>query len=409
MKALLRRRPGWVLLACIGLVALGLRGPIVAIAPAVGVLRRELGMSSAEAGLLTSIPVLCFALAAPLAALVIKRFGAELAITLTLLGVLVGVCVRSAGGAGVAMLGTVLIGLAITLGNITVPLIIRRDFPRHRHATATGVYTAALNIGSMLTSLLTAPLAGALGWRLALAASAVFIVAGAVSWVAAIGPRLALRASAPEQPHASGRPRLPGGRWIVAGLTAGFAGQAFAYYGVTAWLPTYLSEVTDMTAVQAGAGSSLFQVLAIVGGLGVPLAARRLRTATIAVVLGILWAAVPLGLLFVPGLWWLWTVAGGIAQGGGITTIFIGIIEFAHDNAAAGRISAVVQGVGYGFGALSATVVGFVHTVAGSWPAPLLVILAAVLAFAGCTTFSVRSIARRAGRERAGVPQPAGS
>lgn len=70
------------------------------------------------------------------------------------------------------MVGTVLIGVAITIGNIAVPLIIRRDFAPRRQATAMGVYTAALNIGSFLTSVITAPLADLLGWRLSLAASA---------------------------------------------------------------------------------------------------------------------------------------------------------------------------------------------------------------------------------------------
>jgi hypothetical protein len=52
----------------------------------------------------------------------------EFAITLTLLGVLAGVVVRSAGGGALVMLGTVILGVAITIGNIVVPLIIRRDF-----------------------------------------------------------------------------------------------------------------------------------------------------------------------------------------------------------------------------------------------------------------------------------------
>ena len=114
-----------------------------------------------ELGLLTGIPVLCFALAAPLASLAGRKLGAEVAITLTLLGVLLGVVVRSAGGGALVMLGTVILGVAITIGNIAVPLIIRRDFSPARQGTAMGIYTAALNIGSFLTSVVTAPLAEA--------------------------------------------------------------------------------------------------------------------------------------------------------------------------------------------------------------------------------------------------------
>lgn len=60
---------GWLILACIGLIALNMRGPFVAVAPVVDLLRQDLGFSPVELGLLTGIPVLCFSLASPLASL----------------------------------------------------------------------------------------------------------------------------------------------------------------------------------------------------------------------------------------------------------------------------------------------------------------------------------------------------
>ena len=394
-----RRAPGrvpggWQLMACIALVALALRSPIVAIAPVLGDLRGDLGISAAEAGLLTTIPVLCFAVASPLASLTVRRFGVELSITLTLLGVLLGMGVRSAGGTAATMLGTVVIGVAITLGNIALPLIIRRDFPPHRQAAATGLYTAALNIGSTLAALLTAPVAAVAGWRIALASSALAVVLGLVVWLLAVGHRRALRPDPAPRPGGRSAGRA-GGRWAAAGLAAGFSGQAFAFYGITAWLPTLLVDVVRMSVVAAGAASSFFQVFAIIGALGVPLVARRLSTVTVAAGVGVTWLFLPLGLLLAPAQWWAWTALGGVAQGGGITVIFIAIMRLAHDGASAGRISAVVQGVGYGFGALAPTAIGFVHEHTGSWSASLLVVLAATITYLVCTTLAVRSVARR--------------
>lgn len=334
----------WMLLAAIGLIALNMRGPFVAVAPVVGPMQQELGFSPVELGLLTGIPVLCFALASPLASLTGRKLGAEVAITLTLLGVLLGVMVRSAGNGATVMLGTVILGIAITIGNIAVPLIIRRDFAPARQATAMGIYTAALNIGSFITAMVMAPLAGLLGWRLALAACALFAVAALLAWVLAFGSR-AFRPEPVAAPDPARAGIKPASRWITVGLTAGFAGQAFSYYGVTAWLPSILADELGMTAAGAGAGSSLFQILAIVGGLGVPLAARFASTTAVGLTLGMLWLTVPAGLLLAPGLWWLWSSFGGIAQGGGITLIFIAIIRLARDQASAGRMSAVVQGL----------------------------------------------------------------
>ena len=52
---------GWILLACLGLLALNLRGPFVAVSPVVDLMQSDLGFTPVMRGLLTSIPLLCFA------------------------------------------------------------------------------------------------------------------------------------------------------------------------------------------------------------------------------------------------------------------------------------------------------------------------------------------------------------
>jgi len=354
-------------------------------------MQAELSFSPVLLGLLTSIPVLCFSLASPLASWAARKFGADFAVTLTMLGVLGGVLVRSAGGPALVVTGTVIIGVAITVGNIAVPLIIRRDFSPLRQGTAMGIYTAALNIGSFLTSVAMAPLAGWAGWRAALASVIILAVTAIAAWTFAVGPRSAFVVCVGDP----GDPRVTpvsGSLWVMAGLTAGFGGQAFSYYGVTAWLPTYLHDELGMSAAEAGAASSIFQILAIVGGLGVPLAAKFRSTTAVVITLGLLWTAVPVGLLLAPQLWWLWSVCGGIAQGGGITVIFIAVIQLAQNQASAGRMSATVQGLGYCLAAAAPPLVGFVHDISGSWTPALLVILASVLTFFVTTALSVRRV-----------------
>ncbi len=396
MARLLSRVPrSWVVLASIALISLCMRGPIVSVAPVLATMQAELGFPPVVLGLLTSIPVLCFSLASPAAAVAGRRFGAEFAVTLTLLGVLAGVVLRSAGPPAVVLLGTVLIGLAITVGNICIPLIIRRDVSPRRQGTAMGLYSAFLNVGAFLTSVVTAPLAELVGWRLALAAVGILALAATAAWALAFGPRRAfVPVPLPAAPAASAAP-VSGVFWITAGLTAGFAGQAFSYYGVTTWLPSFLGDTLGMTATQAGAGASIFQVLAIVGSLGVPLLAKYWSPTAVALTVSALWATIPVGLLLAPSLWWLWCVGAGIAQGGGFTIIFSALIRVAPDMATAGRMSALVQGVGYLFAALAPSAIGFVHERAGNWTPPLLVILGSVLAFSICTTLSVRQAGKR--------------
>lgn len=384
----------WIVLACVALISLSMRAPIVAVAPVLDIMQAELGFPPVVLGLLTSIPVLCFSLASPLAALAGRKFGAEFAITLTLLGVIAGVAVRSVGTPGLVLLGTVVIGIAITVGNICVPLIIRRDVSPKRQGTAMGLYSAFLNVGAFLTSVVTAPLAELLGWRLALAFVGILTIAAMVTWTLAFGTRRAFRPSLPEAPPGGAGPGRPGAAWITAGLTIGFAGQAFSYYGVTTWLPSFLNDTLHMSATAAGAGSSIFQILAIVGSLGVPILSKYWSPTAVTVTLGLFWATVPAGLLIAPSLWWLWSILAGIAQGGGFTVIFSAIIRVAVDMGMAARMSAVVQGVGYCVAALAPSAVGLVHSSTGSWTPPLLLLLGSVLAFAVCTTLAVRQVPR---------------
>jgi CP family cyanate transporter-like MFS transporter len=105
-----------------------------------------------------------------------------------------------------------------------------------------------------------------------------------------------------------------------------------------------------------------------------------------------LWLTVPVGLLLAPELWWLWSSAGGVAQGGGITLIFVAIIRLARDQASAGRMSAVVQGAGYAFGALAPTLLGYANGATGSWTGPLLMVLGSVVMFILGTAFSLRHV-----------------
>jgi MFS transporter, CP family, cyanate transporter len=376
--------------AAILLLGVNLRGPIVAVSPVLDMIRTDLRIGEATAGLLTSLPVLCFGLATPAASALLARAGLGRGVTISLAVLLVGIGVRSLDGLTGALGGTVLIGVAITVANVAVPVVIARDL-RRRAGAVLGGYTAALNVGSMLTLSLTVPLADRVGWRLALVVWGGLVVVAAVVWHCATrGPEH--RAGGPDaradltraEPAAPPRPwwRNP----VAWGLTVAFAGQAFAYYGVTAWLPLLLRDELGMAAAGAGTSASVFQIAALAGAFGVPVLLRVLpgpRGVVLAVVGA--WVTLPVGLLLAPQLWPLWCMLGGAAQGGGLTAIFALVVRRARDLTENRQMSALVQGGGYVVAAAGPTVVGAVHAATGGWTWPLLVVLAAIalLAVAG--------------------------
>ena len=172
----------FVVVAASLLLGVNLRGPIVAVSPVLDTISADLGISATTAGLLTGLPVLCFGLATPAASAVLARFGLGRGVSISLVVLLAGILVRSVDGLPSALAGTLLIGIAITVGNVAVPVVIARDLP-HRAGPVLGGYTAALNVGSMLTLSLTVPLASALGWRTAVASWGVLVLAALALWV----------------------------------------------------------------------------------------------------------------------------------------------------------------------------------------------------------------------------------
>lgn len=384
------------------LTAAVLRSPIVAVAPVAREVGADLGVTAAVVGLLTSIPVLAFAVCAPLAVALIRRCGADLALSIALAGTVAGCLVRSFGGITMAMIGTALIGMFLTIGNVVVPLIIKREYPPRRVAFMTGVYTSAINVGTMLVTVGTAPLAAVTDWRVALAVWGAFGLAGLAAWFATQGARAAVPAPAPAAARSDGE---RGAAWAPTTwlLAFAFAGQGFAFYAATAWLPSLLAD-GGMPAAQAGAVASLFQLAGIVGALGIPLFAHRTSLATGAVVTGLAWLAIPFGFLLAPGAWLAWCVIGGVAQGSGITWVFIMLNALGGDDRAVAGRSGTVQAVGYATGAAGPIVLGALHEASGSWTAPLLVLLGAVVLFLGAGWGAARPLTRRRERPRQASP-----
>ena len=83
-----------VLVVAIVAVALNQRPAVVAVAPVLGDLRADTGLSSALAGLLTTLPVLCFGAFAPVAPRLARRIGLETAVAFSLLLLAAGIALR---------------------------------------------------------------------------------------------------------------------------------------------------------------------------------------------------------------------------------------------------------------------------------------------------------------------------
>ncbi|MGO8721620.1 MAG: CynX/NimT family MFS transporter [Acidimicrobiales bacterium] len=366
-----RRRGSFLLAAGLLLVSLNLRPAMSALSPVLGAIRRTTGLSAAGAGLLTTLPLICFGLLAPLAPRLVRRRGTGAVLLGCLLVLFCGILVRSTGYAGL-FVGTLLIGVSVAIANVLMPGIVKRDFPG-RVSLMTGLYTAMLSAGAGLAAGTTAPLARALGgnWRLATGAWALPVVV-------AIAVLVPLRSHArPAGEITLGEVTTTLWKSPVAWAVTLFMGvQSLEFYSTLAWLPTVFHD-RGVPVVTAGVLLAVSNCVGIFAALVTPWIAHRVGDVRVAVLGAVALAGLGItGLLTEPHrLDVLWAVLLGSGQGATISLALMVMVLRSSNQHEAMALSGMAQGVGYLIAAVGPTLLGALYDLAHTWSLPLAVLL----------------------------------
>ncbi len=375
----IRRPPSSVLLA-IGMVLLAtnLRPAAAGIGPLIDRIRAGNGLSATGAGVLVTLPVLCFGALAPIAPVLSRRIGAQATAAAALVVLLLGLLVRLIPGVGFLFLGTALAGAAIAVGNVLLPVLARRSFP-DRVGLITGLYTTALVGFAALSAGISAPVADAFGggWRPGLAIWALPAAIALLVWA----PQLVRRT--PEgtvSPHAA-PDRVAGARALLHdrvawAVTLFFATQSAAFYATLAWLPSVFQSHGKSTSA-AGFLLSLALICGLIPALAVPSLATRMRDQTVLVLACVaLVAAGWLGVILAPTtLPYLWVVLLGIGQNASFPLALTLIVLRGGSVTSTAGLSTLVQSIGYLLAAVAPLAIGAVHDLSGSWTPALIVFL----------------------------------
>ena len=356
------------------LLAANLRPALTSVAPLIGEIRADTGVSNGVAGLLTTLPLLAFGLLSPVAPRLAFRFGVERALLASLLALAAGILVRSADAVVALFLGTAVLGAAIAVGNVLLPGIVKREFPG-RAGLMTSVYSTALGVSAALAAGASVPIAhmNGIGWRTSLALWALPALVAAVAWA----PRI--RTGRPEDTPARTR-RGVSGLWrspLAWQVTLFMGLQSLAYYVTLTWLPEILRE-EGLSATRAGWMLGLSQTVAIATMFLAPvLAGRRPSQQGIVVAAVSLSGAGTLGLLVAGDTASaLWVVLLGLGQGAcfSLALTFFALRASSPEHAAA--LSGMAQAVGYLLAAAGPFLFGVLRDATHSWTVPLALLLA---------------------------------
>jgi CP family cyanate transporter-like MFS transporter len=368
---------GFLLGLAVVLVALNLRPAITSVGPMLDEMRASLGASATWAGLLTTLPGLCFAGAGFTAPVLARRFGIGAALMAALAVLSAGLVLRVLDGPLVVLGGTLVVTAGIALANVLIPVVIKDSFPA-KIGLMTGVYTAALQGGGALGSAATPPLADGLGgWRPALASWAVIGVIALVAWTFAARRRVS--ADTGNSRRVEVRRSLLGSplAWTV---TLFFGLQAFVAYIAMGWLPQVLMDA-GVSRGDAGLLLGLISVLAVPISLTVPAMAARQGSQTWWIVgLGAFGFAGMLGLLLAPAASpLLWSILIGIGMS--VFSLALTVIALrARTGEETATLSGMAQGFGYLLAALGPFLFGLLHELTGAWTVPLTMVLVVIVA-----------------------------
>ncbi|WP_296259410.1 MULTISPECIES: CynX/NimT family MFS transporter [unclassified Pseudomonas] len=355
------KRP-WFLLLGLVLVALNLRPALSSMAPLLSEVSASLGLSAARAGLLTTLPVLCLGLFAPLAPVLARRFGSERVVLGILMTLTCGILLRSSFGQVGLFAGSIMAGASIGIIGVLLPGIVKRDFAKQA-GTMTGVYTMALCLGAAVAAGSTVPLSHHFddSWAIGLGFWIVPALLAAVFWW-------------PQTRQSHGQHQVA---YRVRGLRRDrLAWQVTLYMGlqsslayiVFGWLPSILIG-RGLTPTEAGLLLSGSIMVQLISSLATPWLATRGKDQRLAIVLVMVLTLGGLfGCLYAPvSQLWGWGIMLGLGQGGTFSLALTLIVLRSRDSHVAANLSSMAQGFGYTLASLGPLAVGLVHDWTASW------------------------------------------
>jgi CP family cyanate transporter-like MFS transporter len=366
------RFSGRLIAASVVLVALNLRTLIASLPPLLPDIRYDLGLSATVAGLLTTLPVICFGAFAPVTPRLARRVALEWILVACGVVTVGAAALRGAGTTATLFTASLLAGVAVAIAQGALPILIRTRF-----AAATGwlmgAYSMSLPLGATLAAAAAVPLEHLLNdsWANSLAFWCLPAIPAVLVWMA-IARRSSTRIEGPPPAPM----RLDPLAWAVALY---FGLQSAGFYAGLAWIPEILVD-HGYSEGTAGTLQAVGSLVSMAPALVVPIIAARfghqlqiLAAVVVVASIGIV------GLLLAPGVSLLWVALIGMGQGGMLGLALILPVLRAGSAEAVASLTAMALCVGYLVAASGPWILGVAHDLSGSWSVPLVVLLAITL------------------------------
>ncbi|WHX26715.1 MFS transporter [Virgibacillus halodenitrificans] len=357
-------------------VAFNLRPAITSIGPLIGIIRDDVGLSNWSVGLLTSLPLIAFAIMSPIVPRLANRYTNERIMMVGLILLAIGISARSISLISLLFAGTLFVGLGIAICNVLLPGVIKDKFPA-RVALMTSLYSTAMGIFAAAASGLSIPIATGmdLGWKFALLIWSLPAIIGIFIWVYLNKNNNKEKTEEINyiNPSENRMWKSP-----LAWHVAAFMGlQSFLFYVTISWLPEILHDY-GMDIAHAGWMLSMMQFIGLPASFFVPVIAGKFKSQRPIVVIMascsvIGYSGLLLGNSYVMLV--ISTVIIGIALSGtfALALAFLGMR--AKNAKQAAELSGMAQALGYVLAAAGPIFIGYLYDLTHLWAIPLITLI----------------------------------
>lgn len=357
------------------LASLNLRPAMASLSPLIKTIRLDLSLSFTAVGLLTTIPVICFAIFPVVANRLARRIGIERALLIALGLIALATATRVAGNHAAVLFGSAfVVGLGVAGCQVYIPAIAKRHFGTSA-PVVTALYATTMSASAVIAVATTPLLTSYFGsWSAALAIWSLLALLAVGLWIP-------IARNSPPTPRPTTKPAgLPWHDLLAWRITLYSTVTFVLFFSILAWYaPIYQAQGWSDAA--AGSLVAVLFVAQLISALVVTAAAARQTGRRPLMLAGTILSAVGLaGVAFEPlAAPWIWAVLTGLGLGVQFTVAFTLPVDYGANPDEVGRLTAMAMSVGYLLASIGPVAIGWLRHITGSFEVPFATLVALVL------------------------------
>ena len=360
----------------LGIVLIGtvLRSPFTALPTILGDIAQGLGVEVSSLGILTSLPLLMFALFSAFASRLAQKIGLEHLFTYCLLLLTVGSVIRIFN-LSLLYLGTLIIGASIAIFNVLLPSMIQANQPQ-KISLLTTLYVTAMGISTAIASYLSVPITQASSWKGLILVLSFLCLVTLLVWL----PNHHHNHHLESQKEKQVKENILKSKDVWAIIIFGGL-QSLLFYTSMTWLPT-MAISAGLSNSDAALLASIFSLISIPFSMTVPSLTTRLSDSHRRIMLAIISIAGMTGIamLLYPSNNFLYWLVAHLLIGTACSALFPYLMVcFSLKTSSpekTAQLSGLAQTGGYILAAFGPTLFGYSFDLFQSWVPAVLALLA---------------------------------